>query len=47
MVCSYLENIGDPYDDMNLEEKKRLAIYHFYRILKVDMIWVMYIETTF
>ena len=35
MVCSYLENIGDPYDDMNLEEKKRLAIYHFYRILKV------------
>ena len=34
-VLSRLDDLGDPYNDMNIDEKKRHALVHFYERLKV------------
>ena len=35
-VMSKLESIGDPFDDMNIEEKKKHALYQYYTIIRVS-----------
>jgi hypothetical protein len=34
-VLSRLDTLGDPFDDMNIEEKKRHALFLFYDKIKV------------
>ena len=34
-VLSRLDILGDPYDDMNIDEKKRHALFLYYDSIKV------------
>ena len=36
MICSRLEVVGDPYDTMNLADKKIHAISLYYQLVKVS-----------
>ena len=35
---SNLESIGDPFDDMNIDEKKKFALFWYYSVIKVSSI---------
>ena len=34
-VLSRLDFLGDPFDEMNIDEKKKHALHHYYECIKV------------
>ena len=38
MIDEVLEVIGNPFEDMSIDEKKRIAVYSFHKRLKVCIV---------